>query len=240
MNTILIGWPYVGLVAALLLTAWIATERRPEGKGPRWQDPASVLPLLWPMYLVHQFEEHGIDLLGRHYAFLGDLCSTLGHAGDLAHCPADEAFIFAVNAVGCQILFAMSIVFRRKNPLVAACAWGVPLVNGIAHVVGSLRAGAYTSGLLTSLVLFFPLGAWMLRVVVRSGAVRARQIGRIVATGAVTHAVLIASLVLQEHGVLSRETVLIVNALNGLWPLAFGTLGASRAALPLPRAATDS
>src|SRR5262249_3482637 len=159
-------WPYLGLGAAVALIAWLATERRAEGAGPRWRDPASVLPLLWPMYLVHQFEEHGIDLLGRHYAFLGDLCTTLGHAGALAACPADEAFIFAVNVGGCVIVFVMAIVFRRRNPLIAACAWGVPLVNAVAHVGASVRTGAYNPGLLTSLLLFFPLCGWMLHVVV--------------------------------------------------------------------------
>jgi hypothetical protein len=45
-----------------------------------------VLPLLWPMYLLNQFEEHGICL--RRYPFLADLCATLDHAGDLAHSSA--------------------------------------------------------------------------------------------------------------------------------------------------------
>jgi hypothetical protein len=234
MNTILTGWPYVGLAASLALTVWLAIERRPPGAGPRWKDPASVLPLLWPMYLVHQFEEHGIDLLGRRYAFLADLCGTLGHAGDPARCPADETFIFAVNVVGCTMIFATSLVFRRTRPLAAACAWGVPIVNGLIHVAGSLGAGAYRPGVLTSLVLFFPLSAWMLRVVVRSGAVRARQIGWILATGAAVHAVLMASLVLEDRGLLSRDVVLLANVLNGLLPFVLGTLGAARTAEPQP------
>jgi hypothetical protein len=239
MNTILRGWPYLGLGAALLLIVGLAIERRPTGAGPRWHDPVSVLPLLWPMYLLHQFEEHGIDLLGRHYAFLADMCASLGHAGDLARCPADEAFIFAVNVGGCQIVFATALVFRRRSPLVAACAWGLPLVNGVAHVAGSLRTGAYNPGLFTSLILFLPLGAWMLHVVVRSGAVRARQIGWVLAAGVATHAVLLGSLVLEDRGVLSRGAMLVANVLNGLWPIAFGTLGAARAARPLPRTATE-
>jgi hypothetical protein len=61
-----------------------------------YRDPASVLALLWPMYLVHQFEEHGVDVLGRPYAFLAELCSGLGHH-DLLNCPADAAVLFPVN-----------------------------------------------------------------------------------------------------------------------------------------------
>lgn len=229
MDTILIGWPYVGLALAPLLLAWLLLERRP-GAPPRWQDPAWVLPLLWPMYLVHQFEEHGVDLFGRRYAFLGDLCTTLGHVGASPDCPADPAFIFAVNAVGCQMAFAMSLLFRRRRPLVAACAWGIPLVNAVSHVGSAVVHRAYNPGVLTSLILFVPLTAWMLRTVIRSGAVDRINVPRIVATGVATHAVLLASLMLRERGWIPHGALLAINAVNGLWPLAFGLPGARRAA----------
>lgn len=223
----LLGWPYVGVGLAAAMLLWLAAERRGPGAPPRWQDPAWVLPLLWPMYLLHQFEEHGIDLLGRRYAFLGDLCRTLGH-GDLAGCPADPAFIFAVNGVGCQIAFALSWLFRRRAPLVAACAWGVPLVNGVTHLGSALAHGAYNPGTLTSLLLFVPLCAWMLRTTLRAGALAPREVPRVIASGVLVHAVLLASLVLRERGVLSHGALLAINALNGLGPLLLGTIGARR------------
>jgi len=230
MSTVLFGWPYIGLCIALLLVVWLAREKRPAGAPPRWQDPAFVLPLLWPMYLVHQFEEHGVDLLGRHYAFLGGLCSTLGHGNDLSSCPADASFIFAVNAVGCQITFALPLVFRHSRPLVAACAWGVALVNGVIHVASAIGPGAYNPGLLTSVVLFAPLCAWMLRTVVRSGAIKRRQVPRIVAAGVAMHGVLLGSLLLREHGWISHGALLAINSANGLLPIAFGMLGVKPAA----------
>jgi hypothetical protein len=42
--------------------------------------------------------------------------------------------------------------------------------------------------------------------------------------------VLLASLFLREHGRLSHGALLVINAANGLWPLAFGLAGAKRAA----------
>jgi hypothetical protein len=181
------------------------------------------------MYLLHQFEEHGVDLLGRRFAFLADLCATLGHV-ELSSCPADPEFLCAVNAVGCQIAFAMSLVFRRRSPLVAACAWGVPLVNGVIHVGTAVAHGAYNPGALTSLILFLPLCAWMLRTVVWAGVVSPSQVLRVVATGVVVHVVLLASLQLHERGWISHGAMLAINMANGLWPLAFGAQSAKRAA----------
>jgi hypothetical protein len=230
METMLFGWPYLGLAMAPVLVLFLVFERRPAATEPRWIDPVFVLPLLWPMYLLHQFEEHGVDLLGRHYAFLADLCANLGHAGDPAGCPADAPFIFAVNAVGCQIDFALPLLFRRKNPLVAACAWGIPLVNGVTHVAAALVHRAYNPGVLTSVLLFAPLCAWMLRTVIRAGAIERRQVSRIVAAGVAVHVVLMGSLLLRGHGVISHGALLFINAANGFVPVLFGTLGVKQAA----------
>jgi hypothetical protein len=226
MGAILFDWPYTGLAVVPMMLAAFALERRPpDAELPRLRDPASVLPLLWPMYLVHQFEEHGIDALGRRYAFLADLCRVFGHGGDPGGCPADPAFIFAVNGVGCQIAFVLCLAFRRRRPLISACAWGIPLVNAVTHVGSAIARGAYNPGVLTSLVLFAPMCAWMLHTVLKAGVVTRSQVPRIVATGVVVHAVLLGSLMLHARGWLSEEGLLAANGANGLWPLVLGSIG---------------
>lgn len=217
--------PWLGL--AVLLLVWLAFQ--PVRGGSRWRDPAWLLALLWPMYLLHQFEEHGIDLLGRRYAFLADLCRTLCYH-DLAHCPADEATMCAVNVGGCQIAFVTAVLLRRRWPLVAACAWGIPLVNGLIHIAGSLAQGTYGAGLLTSVVLFVPLSLWVLHATVRAGAIRPAQLGWVVATGVVMHALLIASLLLVGRGLLSHSAMLALNVVNGFLPLAIGAAVSRRPA----------
>jgi hypothetical protein len=49
---------------------------------------------------------------------------------------------------------------------------------------------------------------------------------RIVATGVLTHVVLIGSLFLREGGLLSAEWVFVLNAVNGAWALVLGGSGA--------------
>lgn len=226
MEPLLIDWPYFGLAlaATLLAIAWRAPVT-----GPRWHDPVFVLRLLWPMYLVHQFEEHGVDLLGRPYAFLGELCATLGRPA-LADCPADPAFIFSVNVVACWVAFAMPLVWARRRPLLAAFGWSIPLVNGATHIASSLVRGGYNPGVLTSVVLFLPLCAWMVKVLRARGILHTAQLPFLVAAGVAVHAVLIGSLLAHERGLIGHAALLVINALNGLVPVAVGLLVERRAA----------
>jgi hypothetical protein len=189
------------------------------------------------MYLLHQFEEHGIDCMGDHFAFLGDLCKTIGHP-DLATCPADAEFVFSVNVLGCPLAFVLPLIFRRSRPLIAAFGWGVPIVNAIAHIGAGIAHGAYNPGLFTSIVLFVPLGAWMVRVMLQTKSMTRAQLPLVFASGGALHAVLIGSIFLREGGLISHGALLAINALNGLIPLGIGVLATrlSRAE-PSPRLA---
>ena len=218
----LFDWPYAGLVLAVMLSALLLREASRLGRRVR-DDPGWVLGWVWPMYLLHQFEEHGIDLLGRRYAFLQSLCEFLGRAD--GGCPATPAFVFSVNVLACQLAFVLAFLLRRKLPLVAACVWGIPLVNVVPHVVAALATGRYDPGLFTAVVLFLPACLWMLRTVLRSSIVAAADVWRIVATGVLTHAVLIASLFLREGGLISAELLFFLNAVNGGWALLLGRAG---------------
>jgi Protein of unknown function with HXXEE motif len=223
LQVALLDWPYAGLVLAAVLSGLLLREaaRLP----PRVRDdPAWVLGWIWPMYLLHQFEEHGIDLLGRRYAFLGFLCESLGRPD--GGCPATPAFIFSVNVLACQLAFGLAFALRRRAPLVAACVWGIPMVNVVPHVLAAVATGRYNPGLFTAVVLFVPACTWMLRTVVRSGVVPPAGVWRIVATGVLTHAVLIGSLRLRERGLISAGVLFLLNALNGGWALPLGRSGA--------------
>ncbi|MEM6366974.1 MAG: HXXEE domain-containing protein [Myxococcota bacterium] len=218
-EVILYGWPYLGLVIMFALFAYLVLEPR---VGLRRADPSFVLPMVWPMYLLHQFEEHGIDALGRKFAFLDSLCATLGF--DLGTCPGDASFIFAVNAVACWLCFALALIYRRRRPLVAACAWGIPFVNFFAHVGPALATQSYNPGLVTTVLLFVPISTWMMRVTVASKQLRPLEMGWVLLCGLLIHIVLIASLQLRAQGLISESVLLIANGLNGLWPLVIGLM----------------
>jgi len=56
----------------------------------------------------------------------------------------------------------------------------------------------------------------------RSGVLPPESGWRIIAAGVLTHLVLIASIGLRARGLISPAALVVVNALNGGWPLLFG------------------
>jgi hypothetical protein len=86
---ILTQWAFAGLgigltmLAHLLATPWLCYR---DGKSDtssfaRWKlrflDHTWWMHAALPLYMIHEFEEHGIDLVGNRYAFQGALCEAL-------------------------------------------------------------------------------------------------------------------------------------------------------------------
>lgn len=204
---ILTLWPYAALLLGALGLALLLRSPRP--RDPRW-----LFALGLPIYMVHQFEEHGVDLLGRPYAFQAALCGTLGHT-DVAACPADTAFIFAANVGSVWIAGLLAWLVGPRRPGVGAAFWALVLLNALAHTAASLRDGAYNPGVATSLLVFAPLGLWTFAQLLRQGLLDRRRLVLAFLVGAAQHAVLIGSLVAFERGLLSHAALLAVQVVNG-------------------------
>ena len=114
---ILREWPYLALALSCVLTAYLLLiiGGRP-ASNELWNDPLVVFGLELPIYMFHQFEEHGIDLFGNRYGFQASLCSSLGYK-TVSSCPATELFIFAVNPGSVWISGALAWLFARDKAL---------------------------------------------------------------------------------------------------------------------------
>ncbi|WP_096328233.1 HXXEE domain-containing protein [Nannocystis exedens] len=230
MDDILYGWPYVALIAGALLSLVLVLRPRPAGAPPRLRDPSWLLQIGLPVYMLHQFEEHGRDVFGRPYPFLAEFCRTLGHP-DLAACPADPAFLFAVNVGAVWIAFISGAVVGPRNAMVGAAALGIPLANAVVHVGPAVVTQRYNPGVLTSVVLLAPLALIGLRGLWAAGLIDRTRVVAVVAVGLLLHACLLASLVAVERGVLSHAGLLASQVALGFVPLLVGlALGNARRA----------
>src|SRR5690606_21587615 len=124
--------------------AWVGL--RGDRAVPRTRDPVWLAWAAVAAYLLHQFEEHGIDAQGTPYAFRGFLCATLGF-GDAAACPIPEAFITAVNIPVVWLAGPVAALLGRRRPALALAFFGVPAVNAVAHIAPAVADGGYNPGL---------------------------------------------------------------------------------------------
>lgn len=83
---LLLLWPFIGLVAGVpVILELCKPQEYYLGAHTRRQSPWKSLindQSWWmraalPMYLLHQFEEHGYDFMGRRYAFRSHFCDHL-------------------------------------------------------------------------------------------------------------------------------------------------------------------
>ncbi len=215
--TLLQGWPWVGVAVALGWLAWAMTGPRRKPADPWWW-----LSLLWPVYALHQFEEHGIDVFGHRYAFAAALCRTVQQLFSLTECPSDETFLFAVTVGGVWLAGALAWACARRHWLAGLALLGLPLVNGVVHVVATLREQAYNPGVVSAVLLLVPFSLITLWQFRRAGLLPRRAMPVVVGAGVLIHAVLMGCLWLQSRDWLSRTVVDLVQVLNGAVPLLLG------------------
>lgn len=212
-------WPWAGLgLAMLLLAGLLLGDMRGDRAVPRTRDMAWLAWAATAAYLLHQFEEHGVDAAGMPYAFRGVLCAAFGFA-DAAACPIPEAFITAVNLPVVWLAGPIAALLGRRWPAIALGYLSVPAVNAFAHVGPAVATGAYNPGLLTAVLLFLPLSLWAFRVALRRPDLGWRAVTAAIVGGVAVHAVLMLSLKAYLAGRLGENALLAIQIVNPAIPM---------------------
>ena len=202
-SAVLLQWPWAALVIGLGLAASAALEPAPRRRA------LALLPMAF--YMLHQFEEHGVDLFGTRYAFQPYACRLFAIATASSRpCAVTQEFIFAVNIVGVHASFLLPLWAQSKRA--ADLALGLIAVNCAAHVLASVASQTYNPGAATALVLFVPL------LVARLPTMPATDLGLAIVAGVLQHLVLIGSVALPVEGLVLN---LIAEAVGAAIPLGF-------------------
>ncbi|KAL7931846.1 hypothetical protein V8C35DRAFT_308721 [Trichoderma chlorosporum] len=209
--SLLQDWPFFCLLAGIPLIIELckpsnyslSVDTKPQS---RWnsllKDQTWWMRAALPMYLLHEFEEHGYDLLGRRYAFQGFFCNNLGFE-NVEACPLSPIVILFVNGTTVWI----TGIAARNNIRIARSFYGFAVINGLTHVIPALVVGpAYNPGLATTWLLFFPGAFFALKSL--GGAKRA------IAAGILCHIILMGSMKLAAKGLVAEWVLCGVQVLN--------------------------
>ena len=226
MTNLMYQWPFVGLIMAFLCILYLRFKGR---MGvfylPGW------FALLLPIYMIHQFEEHGIDLFGQRFAFQSYFCNVIGFHGELLNCPVTPEFIIAVNVGTVWILGTFSWLFGAKHPFLGASMAALLFVNGWIHFGSTLYHLNYNPGVATSVLLFLPVSIWVFYLCIKNKVLSYFQLGGALFCGVLIHLVLIGSLRAFQAGLTGHSLLLWVQILNAAVPVALAYL--------MPRVSTD-
>ncbi len=158
--------------------------------------------LLLVVYLAHQFEEHGVDLLGRRYAFLADANALLGPVAGCppgAQCPLNPDAIYWVNTMLVWWPLTLAAVLGRRALVLAGA--GLTATNAVVHLGAALVQHQYNPGCASAALLFVPAAAFVYARARRAFGATGPAIALSLAWGALGHALLggLAVVVYTKH-----------------------------------------
>jgi len=211
------AWPWIGsIVVALLLILLFGTQKlRSDLSLSRWHDPVWLSWLAAPVYMIHNIEEYGIDLLGRTHAFPDAMCSTLGLA-PYPTCPLPPAFFLAVNISLIWIAAPVAALLSRRHPLVGLIFYGLLVTNGLTHVGPMLIGKGYNPGALSAIMLFLPLFAWTAHACFGPGRISYRGLAVIIGAGVIVHVILMGSVLSFINGAIGSPLLICFQILNAV------------------------
>ena len=222
-----LAFPWIGLAGALVILVLLfgSDMLRSDPASSRWRDHVWLSWMAVVVYLVHNVEEYGIDLLGQSHAFPAELCANFGFP-TLAECPVPPSFFLAVNIPLFWIVGPIAALLSRRHPLVGLALYSVIFTNGLVHVLTVLRTGQpYNPGLLTAVVLFLPLSAWVAYACFGGNGLRYPAVAFLIVLGVVLHVILAGSLILSIKGVISSVLAVRLQIVNAALLLLMTWLG---------------
>jgi hypothetical protein len=222
-----LAFPWVGLVGALVLLALLFGSEllRSDPASSRWRDRVWLSWMAVVVYLLHNVEEYGVDLLGQSHAFPAALCANLGFP-TLPDCPVHPSFFLAVNIPLFWVVGPIAALLSRRHPLVGLALYSVIFTNGLVHVLAALLTGQpYNPGLLTAVVLFLPLSAWVAYTCFGGNGLSYRALAFLIVWGVVLHIILAGPLMLSVRGVISNTLTVWLQILNAALLLLVNSLG---------------
>jgi len=194
------GWVMVAAGGAVFAIFMIVSGVR-VSTGGETDALATVGWLMLVSYLLHQFEEHGVDLLGRPYAFMHFVNVVLAERFPDSEISLTELSIYRINTLGVWVPFLLTIWAGRRLPWVGLAAAGLMFANAGLHIGAAMFLKEYNPGVGTAVVLFLPVSLAYFGAARRYAGVSLLAVGGGIAFGVVGHMVL--PLVIEETAALA-------------------------------------
>lgn len=209
-------WSSVGLGAAiaLLLLLFFTNVFRSQQPLSRWRDPGWLAWLMVVAYLLHNFEEYGIDAKGRTFHFPVTACQQYGF-DSIDSCPLAPSFFVAVNIPFIWITLPIAALWCRRNPAVGLTGVGLLFTNALSHLGGLFTPMGYSPGTLTAAVIFIPLSVWVFMTCFGNNKLLSYPVlAAVLIASVLAQAILLALLLGLSHGTISLPAAIVIQSVD--------------------------
>ena len=212
-----LAFPWIGAIGAIVLLALLFGTNLLQGEPNsfRWRDLVWLSWMGTVAYLLHNVEEYGLDLFGNQHSFPNELCANLKLPA-YPDCPITPAFFLAVNIPLFWIAAPLAAFVGRRRPLVGLAIYSVIFINGLVHIAAAVLGPGqfYNPGLLTAVLLFLPLSAWVAYACFGKGHLPYKAMALLIFGGVILHIILAGSMIMYVNGLISSGTVVSAQIIN--------------------------
>lgn len=181
------NWVYGGFLASLVLIAL----------APLFARGASAVELLTylclPVYMLHQYEEHDADRFRR---FINSVVLNVDDA-----LTVDDVFWINIAGVWIVLTALLWLVATQSEAYALAAAY-LLVFNAAVHILQAIGLRRYNPGLVTSIVLFLPLGLMIVMELASRASVEAHAFG--VGLALLIHVAIVARVAMRRASLQGR------------------------------------
>ena len=195
-NFLIENWMKIGIYAVPFIL-FIFFSSRTEQTEEVFSDTKLISILLLLAYIIHQFEEHWIDVFGNKYAFyeyFNTLFLSVLGAQDSSVIILSREAIFVINTSLVWLVGVIAIWRSPKHLFPLLAMNGIVLVNAISHILPGILQKSYNPGLLTAIVIFLPMAIAFYRKVLFTNPGAKLQVIASIVWAILAHVILISGL----------------------------------------------
>ncbi|MEM1106876.1 MAG: HXXEE domain-containing protein [Pseudomonadota bacterium] len=190
-------WMKVGTFMAPFLV-FVAVACRSDAPGTLFRDLRFVSLVLLVAYIIHQFEEHWVDLTGEIYAFKPYVNGLIRTAMGRPDSPVEalsDAGVFMINTSLVWLVASLAIWRGSRHAFPTLCMAAIVLFNAFSHIAAGALRLAYNPGLVTSIVIFVPLAMAVYAMVLQAGQARRGLVVASLVWSALAHVIMVGGMI---------------------------------------------
>ncbi len=169
----------------------------------------SISLALLVAYILHQFEEHWVDIYGHGYAFkpyLNEFLSGLLGYAQVQELMSDMS-VFVINTSLVWLVGALAVWRGDGHTFAALCMAAIVIVNAVSHIGAGLMSGSYNPGLLTAVLVFLPVGIGSYVLLARNEAATVGLVSASLIWGLAAHLIMVGGILAMSQMSDPPETV---------------------------------